>query len=349
MNDIHQKHYRVAQWATGNIGRRSLQAVIEHPQMDLVGLFVYSDAKVGQDAGELCDRDTTGVIATRNIDDILAAKPDCVLYMPNQTEMDVVCRLLESGINIVSTRSEFHHPDSLEPSVRERIEAACEKGGTSIYSTGSSPGFATEVLPFAFFFMERRLDCITKEEFADMSSRNSPEMLFDGIGFGRDPSTRPQTVQNPRTLSPAGSMRMTMEALSLPLDDFTGSVEYAVARHPVEIAAGKIEAGTVAAVRTELTGMRNGKPLYRRRTCYYVTRDIDPAWELRETGWHYLIEGDTPLDIYISFPVPEADYAAFSPGLTAHPPVNAVPYVCEAPPGMRTTADLPVILANLGP
>ena len=43
--------YRVVQWATGNIGLRSLQAVIEHPDLDLVGLYVYSETKVGRDAG----------------------------------------------------------------------------------------------------------------------------------------------------------------------------------------------------------------------------------------------------------------------------------------------------------
>ena len=54
MTTIHEKRYRVAQWATGNIGLRSLRAVIEHPQFDLVGLYVYSDAKAGRDAGENC-------------------------------------------------------------------------------------------------------------------------------------------------------------------------------------------------------------------------------------------------------------------------------------------------------
>ena len=349
MNNIRQKRYRVAQWGTGNIGMRSLQAVIEHPQLDLVGVYVYSDAKAGRDAGALCCNGTTGIIATKNIDDILAARPDCVLYMPDRADIDVICRLLESGSNIVTTRAEFHHPDGLERSVRQRVEAACVLGGTSVHSTGSSPGFASEVLPFAFALMQRRLDCVTMEEFADMSSRNSPEMLFDGLGFGRDLESLDRTVQEASTSSAAGSMRMVAAALSLPIDDVTASVEFAVARDRVEIAAGSIEVGTVAARRSEVTGMRHGRPLYRKRATYYVSRDIDPAWDLRDTGWHFLVEGDTPLDVHISFPVPEAEYAAFSPRLTAHPPVNAVPYVCEAPPGIQTSADLPVIIANLGP
>ena len=46
--------YRVVQWATGNIGTRSLRTAIEHPQLDLVGVYVHSPDKAGRDAGELC-------------------------------------------------------------------------------------------------------------------------------------------------------------------------------------------------------------------------------------------------------------------------------------------------------
>src|SRR5437660_993283 len=180
--------YRVVQWATGNIGTRSLRAVIEHPHLELVGLYVYSDAKVGRDAGELCATGPTGVIATRDVGEIVALKPDCVLYMADRADIDVVCRLLESGANVVSTRSEFHHPVSLAPGVRQRIDAACQRGGTTLHSTGSSPGFITEALPLVLTSVLRRLDCLTIEEFADMSSRNSPEMIFNLMGFGRDPA-----------------------------------------------------------------------------------------------------------------------------------------------------------------
>src|SRR6516162_930804 len=95
--------YRVVQWATGNIGLRSLRCVIEHPDLELVGLYVYSDAKAGRDAGELCGLAPVGVVATRDVDDILALQPDCVLYMADRADIDVLCRLLEGGTNVVST------------------------------------------------------------------------------------------------------------------------------------------------------------------------------------------------------------------------------------------------------
>ena len=132
--------YKVVQWATGNIGSHSLRAVINHPNLDLVGLYVYSEDKEGRDAGELAGTAPTGVRATRDIDEILALQPDCVLYMGDRVDVDVLCQLLEAGVNVVSTRSEFHNPARLEPETRRRIEAACAQGGLLAPQHGLEPG-----------------------------------------------------------------------------------------------------------------------------------------------------------------------------------------------------------------
>jgi len=60
------------------------------------------------------------------------------------------------------------------------------------------------------------------------------------------------------------------------------------------------------------------------------------------------VEGDTSLDVSIAFTVSQENYANYSPGLTAHPIVNATPYVCEAAPGILHTSDLPMIVPYLG-
>ena len=114
------------------------------------------------------------------------------------------------------------------------------------------------------------------------------------------------------------------------------------------MAAGHLEAGTIGAQRMQVNGMRAGRPLVTFSANWYLTHDVEPAWDLRETGWHVLVEGDTPLDVDIRFPVPADEWAATSPGLTAHRPVNAIPSVCAAEPGIRTIVDLPPVIARLG-
>ena len=340
--------YRVVQWATGNIGTRSLRSVIEHPTLDLAGLWVHSPAKAGRDAGDLCGLDDTGVVATGDIEDIIGLGADCVLYMPRALDADEVCRLLASGANVVTTRGEFHHPPSMDLDLRARVEAACADGGTSIHSTGSSPGFITEALPLVVTSLQRRLDGLTIDEFADLSRRPSPDLLFGIMGFGKAPTAFDERRLSHGRTSFGPSLRLLAERLGLPLDDIEAGGEVALASRTVEIAAGTLEAGTVAAQRLTVAGMRDGRPLLRFRAHWYCTTELEPAWDLAATGWRVTVEGDAPLDIDLRFAVPIERMGDVSPGYTAHRAVNAVPVVCAAPPGIRTTVDLPQVIATLG-
>ena len=139
--NLPNRKYRVVQWATGNVGTHSLRSIIQHPQMTLAGLYVHSESKAGRDAGELCGVGPVGIKATRSIDEIVALKPDCVLYMQQGCNFDDLCRLLESGINVVTTRDEVQYPQCMDPVVRQRVEAACQRGKSTLHATGSSPGF----------------------------------------------------------------------------------------------------------------------------------------------------------------------------------------------------------------
>lgn len=339
---------RVVQWATGNIGTRSLRAVIEHPDLELAGLYVYADQKVGRDAGELCGLAATGVVATRSVDEIGALDADCVLYMPSRCDLDEVCLLLGSGTNVVTTRGEFHRPASMDPAIRERVDAACAAGSTSIHSTGSSPGFISEAVPLVLSSIQRRLDRIAIDEYADLSRRNSPDMLFRVMGFGAAPAAfGAARISHGRT-SFGPSLELVADALSIRLDGIEAGGEIAVAKNTVRISAGTVEAGTVAAQRLTVSGMRDGRPLLQFRATWYCTTDLEPAWDLRPTGWHVAVEGDAPLDIDMRIAVPIERMAETAPGYTANRAVNAVRQVCAAAPGIRTTLDLPHITATLG-
>jgi hypothetical protein len=95
---------RIVQWATASVGRHAVAAVHHHPDLELVGALVYSDAKAGRDVGEICGVGEIGLAATKDRDEIIAIDADCVLYMP-QGEMNPmgavgdICALLASGKN----------------------------------------------------------------------------------------------------------------------------------------------------------------------------------------------------------------------------------------------------------
>lgn len=340
--------YRVVQWATGNIGSRSLRAVIEHPRLELAGVWVSGEGKAGRDAGDLCGLGPTGVIATSDIGAILALEADCVLFMQQGCDVEAISALLEAGTNVVATCGEFHHPPSMDPAVRERVEAACVRGGTSIHSTGVSPGFISEAVPIVLASLQRRLDRLRIEEFADLSSRNSPELLFQLMGFANDPSSFDpgRWAHGAHAFGP--SLRLVGEALGMPVDSVESTGEVATARRDVQIAAGTVPAGTVAAQRMTVSARRGGVTLISFSATWYCTTEIDAPWDLRPGGWRVIVDGDCPLDVDIRLAIPLEHMAETTPGYTANRAVNAVPFVCEAPPGLRTSVELPQIVADLG-
>jgi hypothetical protein len=331
---------RVAQWATGNIGLKSLRGIIEHPGMTLAGVHVYDPDKIGRDAGELCGMAAVGVAATGRLEDILATGADCVVYMPRAFDAEDVCRMLESGMNIVTTCGQFHHPASMDADLRDRVEAACRAGRSSVHSTGSSPGFISEALPLVLTSVQRRLDRLVIEEHADLSQRPSPELLFDLMGFGQELAPFQQFRADYLCSSFGPSLRLLGDSIGLPLDDVTASGELAASPRDIDIAAGVVRANTVAAQRITVSGHRDGAELIRFCATWYCTTDLEPAWDLRDTGWHVGLDGDAPLEVTVRMPVPLRDMAETAPGYTANRAVNAVAAVCAASPGIRTTTEL---------
>ncbi len=349
------KPLRIIQWATGNVGTRSLRRIVEHPDMELAGLWVSNLDKVGLDAARLIERDVgyegtcpdTGIIATNTLNELVMTPADCVLYMRQGTDIAELCRILASGKNVVTTRGDFHHPQLMPIQDRMAIEAACAEGRTSIYSTGSSPGFITEAMAFPLLSLQRQLDCIIIDEFADMTSRNSPDLIFNVMGYGVSPGQFDQRKVEYVKHDFAASLAQVAAAVGIEIDSWDAFGELSAAKERTEIAAGVIEAGTVGAQRITINGMKDGKARFTFRANWYCTTDIQHDWKLRESGWRVVVEGDTPMEMNINFPCSAEDYPKVTPGFTAHRAVNAVSAVCAAAPGIRTTVDLPQIVARL--
>jgi 4-hydroxy-tetrahydrodipicolinate reductase len=335
---------RVVQWATGNIGRRALREVVRHPALELVGVLVYDPAKDGVDAGLLCGEEPVSVLATTDADAIHALAADCALYMPRSLDLDDVVRMLEAGTNVITTVGElFDRGRPLGDEGRAQVLEACARGDSSIYATGSSPGFVTEVLPFALLTLQRRVDSFEIDEFANLSRRDSPHLLFELMGFGQPPDSFDANRASYLVGSFAPSLGGLAEAAGCPVSEWTATTEVAAARRDTRILAGGLTAGTVAAQRNTIVGRRRGVDAVRFTANWYCTADVDPAWELRPTGWRVQVHGDAPLDVDLTFPVALDELDRFTPAYTANRPVNSIPYVCAAEPGILSTIDLPPI------
>jgi 2,4-diaminopentanoate dehydrogenase len=93
--------------------------------------------------------------------------------------------------------------------------------------------------------------------------------------------------------------------------------------------------------------MRGDKPLLRFVATWYRTSGLKLHLQLRAAGWRVTVARDVPLDVGMRFAVPLETMGDWMPGYTANRAVNAVPFVCDAPPGIRTSVELPQIIATL--
>jgi len=344
------KTYRVVQWSAGRMGKKSIRGVVEHPDLDLVGLYVYSEDKEGVDAGALAGIEPLGIAATRDIEYVVALAPDCVLYMQEGFDLDDLTRLLAAGINVITTRNEFFYGPAMDPAIRARIEEACHKGGASIHATGSSPGFSTTTMPLTLVTPMRRLDELTIDEYANIPASVGPAMIKRmGMGARVEGTTIDPAILAPAVIGYQQSIAALADAIGLPLDGFEVRGDIARATKPYTLSDGwVIEEGTMAAQRLTVAGMRNGKAFISFRAHWFCTPHLDPNWGIDGEGWLFTTKGDAPMQVRVTYGRTDEGYSQHLAGYTAHPAVNAIPYVVEATPGIVTIFDLPPIVARLG-
>lgn len=336
---------RVVQWTTGNVGKRSVRAVASHPDLELVGCYAWSPAKVGRDVGELCGIDPIGIAATDDVDALLALRPDCVVYNPMWQDVDELVRILESGANVVSTAA-FVNGQRLGAD-RDRIAAACARGGSSMFGTGINPGFA-ELMGIVTASVCDRVDKITISEAADTTLYDSPT-TEQPAGFGRpidDPELPAMTAQGTAVFGEA--VALVADALGVELDEIVCEAEYAQTTAELDLGSWSIGAGCVAGLAASWQGRIGGRTVVELRVRWKKGTTLDPDWTIEE-GYVIQVDGRPTVRTRLEFlPPPDfqaatfADFMVLGLIMTAMPAINAIPRVVAAPPGIVTYNDLPL-------
>lgn len=325
------------------MGKTCLQAVIDHPAMELVGLYVYSETKAGKDAGTIARRDPVGVLATSDIDKILALDADVVIHcariLPPFGSHDAeIVRLLESGKNVISING-YSDPGRWDSGRLAALAAACAKGNSTLMGAGLNPGYAGEQLAVVATGACSRVDRVDITEYVDCRAVKHPEYVFGSLGFASDPAT---IDPNDVDWGPAALMNgMYSEVLSAMADRLSVDLQRIETEHRVfaaasdlEITAGVIPLGRVSHVNWRWAGYIGDQ---RRLTLSihwfmettHLANAAPPLWEIDIVGQpcvHLKIEVE-------KHPEDESRVTAEQLGL-AGAVINAIPAVCDAPGGL---------------
>ncbi len=359
---------KVAVWGPGSMGVIALRGVIDHPELQLVDLVVHSDAKAGRDAGELCGIAPVGVVATRDPAAMLAGDADAVVYAaganlrPLEAVGDMVS-ILRAGKNVVSCSVvPLVFPDGLGPegaAFTDPLRQAALDGGASFFTTGIDSGFANDILPLVLTGVSRVIDSVRVTEMFNYATYPDRAAVYEILGFGKPPEYQAFAAQPGMfTFGWGPVLRQLAAGLGVKIDNIEESNERLPAAESFDTPTGHIAAGTIAAMRSTLTGYVGDKPTF---ILDHVTRmrdDIAPDWPQpnisippKDLGYGpasgrglYRVEIDGSPSMRCEFEMAEDhdhDLGARIAGASRM--VNAIPAVCAAPAGLLSALDLPLI------
>ncbi|MFC6620021.1 hypothetical protein [Novosphingobium panipatense] len=338
---------RVIQWTTGKVGKHALRAILDDPRLELVGCFAWSDDKNGQDAGALCGRPDTGILATNDVETLLALGADTILYTPFEADLDHAVRLLESGADMVSTNL-FLNVGGIRGEVKERLEAACARGNSSLYITGINPGWINSVTA-SLTAICRDVRSVSLTESADCSVYESVE-TWGFLGIGEPGGMTPQLAERAQAwlILFRDAVERIGAALDLTFDDIEFFCEYATAAENVDLGWMGMDKGTNAALRGGWRGKVGGQTVVILTVVWYLTRNLAEGWEIDDDQYHLVVQGEPSIDTRMRL-IPEPHWKNHDWDImTALPAVSAVPQIKASPPGVLGLLDVGLPVAPVG-
>jgi len=360
--------FKVGVWGPGSMGVIALRGVIDHPELELVDVVVHSDAKAGRDAGELCGIPPVGVVATRDAAPMIAGDADAVVYAaganlrPLEAVEDMVS-VLRAGKNVVSCSVvPLVFPDGLGPegaAFTEPLRRAALDGGVSFFTTGIDSGFANDVLPLVLSGVARAIESVRVTEMFNYATYPDKAAVYEILGFGKPPEYQAFAAQpGVFTFGWGPVLHQLAAGLGVKIDRIEEGNERVAAAESFDTPTGHIAAGTIAAMRSTLTGYVGEKATF---VLDHVTRmrdDVAPDWPQphicippKDLGYGlasgrglYRVEIEGSPAMRCEFEMAEdRDHDLGARIAGASRMVNAIPAVCAAAPGLLSALDLPLI------
>ncbi|WP_083335746.1 NAD(P)H-dependent amine dehydrogenase family protein [Mycobacteroides saopaulense] len=356
---------KVGVWGPGSMGVVALRAVIDHPDLALTDVVVHSEAKIGRDAGELCGTYPVGVLATADAETLIQGDADVVVYAAaaNVRPLEAIAdmaSLLRAGKNVVSCSVvPLVYPEVVDDALTQPLADAAAAGGSSFFTTGIDTGFANDVLPLVLSGVSRTIRSVRVTEIFNYATYPEKGAVYEILGFGKPPEFEAfAATEGVFTFGWGPVVHQIAHGLGCEIDRLEEDVERLVVEESFDTPTGRIEAGTVGAMRSTLTGHVDGG---RTIVVDHVSRmhdDLAPHWPQPRISMApsdfgfggasgqgvYRVEIKGSPDIVCELELAEDhdhDLGARIAG-AAHM-VNAIPAVYAAKPGLLSVLDLPII------
>lgn len=345
---------RVVQFSTGNVGQHSLRAIAGRPYLELVGVHAANPDKVGRDASALCGlSEPTGVIATDDLDALIALEPDCVVYtaLGETRPMEAIeqmSTLLAAGINVVGTSMVWLvTPRQADDWLRVPLEQACAAGNSTLYVNGIDPGYSGDTAVHSALSLVIRAESVSVKEVFDYGNYDDYEYTGTAMGFGTTPDDDLPMAFQPGVITSmfGGLVHNLARHLDVKLDEVRQRYEPWYTDKRIECTMITVEPGQLAGVRFAVEGVRAGVPVITVEHTTRLTPAAAPEWDYPPDGLSgvhkVIVEGEPRIEVSTHLTHPTLDVTDAGCVSTAARAVNAIEWVCSAPAGLAGLEDIP--------
>jgi 2,4-diaminopentanoate dehydrogenase len=342
---------RIVVCYTGGVGSQVLRLLLDHPSHEVVGVLVHYPDKDGRDIGELVGRAPVGVVATRDVGELVGLRADCALWHGATWERETVARFLRAGTNVYTGMAGFSVPLAYD----EELLTACRDGQASLASGGNIPGLISDVLPLflsGYSGNIRRIRATQRNHVADYPSAHQLQQFLT-MGIPVREAKQANAVDAIWLTAQSDSAKLVAAGLGVSYGSTEISAkEYAVAPADIELAASglKVAAGTVAGVRwTFTTTTADGAPFLDVVNEQTVALGLATDWrQLREEpNWTVEVDGQPSIICRLGLTEGIDQAGDASTALNAARAVNFIPQLVAAPPGWVSVLTVPAPCGRL--
>ncbi len=326
---------RVVEYGCGPIGCSVVRLACQRPDIEVVGAIDINEKLVGCDLGEVSNFNRKlGVSISDQADVVLSeTKPDLVFLTTSSSLKRIYPQLehcVKAGANVVSTCEELPYPYRKDPTTSAEVDRMAKANNVTVLATGVNPGFVMDVWPLFMTGVCQQVRQIKVKRVQDASPRRGPFQKKIGAGCTRGEFDERVASGTLRHVGLAESVAMIASGLGWELDDIAENIEPIIAKAQVKTDFVTVAPGQVAGVRQVGRGVRKGEDL--------IILEFEASVGAPESYDAVYITGIPDMEVVIKGGT-HGDIA------TAAMVVNSVHRVMEAPPGLITMKDLPVVSA----
>ncbi len=325
---------RVIQYGLGPIGSAVARHVVEREGLELVGGVDIDPAKEGKDLGEVIGLGRRlGFPVAATLAQVLAKTKVDVALHTTSSYFDLfktqVIEILEAGLDIVSTSEELSFPWLAHPLEGAAIDAVAKRVGKTVLGTGINPGFLMDSLPLCLTALCQRVDRIDIARVQNASLRRGPFQAKIGSGMTVKEFQAKMDTGRMGHVGLPESVQMVFHTLGRKLVRYESSVEPVVADKRVKTDFFDVEPGRVRGLKQVARGYTEAGE--------FMTLTFIAALDMEKEADTITITGKPNLEATLKGTNGDIGTVAIA--------VNAIRRVKEAPPGLLTMRDLPIVTA----